>query len=182
MKRVVVLFFPLLLVVAAGCGAPLTESSSSGTDSAGLDHLVQESWTNRIALTDSGVRRGIVEAGHGAEYRTRSGSEHHLDGGIRVTLFDAKGRPATIITAQKAVIHENQDIEAMGKVVMTSAEKTVITTEYVTTSAKEKMIRSDRFVTITRPGETIRGEGFESDQALKKYRIFRGSGEAFIQQ
>ncbi len=41
------------------------------------------------------------------------------------------------------------------------------------------MIRSDRFVTIVKPDETITGEGFESDQALKKYRIFRGSGKAF---
>ena len=136
----------------------------------------------RVALTESGRHCGIVQAAHEAEYRTKRGSEHHLDGGVKVTLFDVKGNATTTITARHAVIHDNQDVEAMGHVVITSTDGTVISTEYVKRSARDNMIRSDRAVTITMLDDVIRGEGFESDQALKKYRIFRGSGEALIQQ
>ncbi|MEI7824992.1 MAG: LPS export ABC transporter periplasmic protein LptC, partial [Chlorobiaceae bacterium] len=177
MKRVIVLFLHAVLIMASGCGDPVKERRSPETGFIGTNHSVQESWGVRLALTESGNQRGIIDAGHGEEYRTSAGSEHHLDHGIRLTLFDANGQSKTIITAQKALIHENQDIEAQGNVIITSGT-TIIKTEYIKRTAKDQMIRSNRFVTITKPEETIRGEGFESDQALKKYRIFRGSGEA----
>ncbi len=182
MKRVTVLFLHVVLIMTSGCGDPDQERRSLETGFIGLDHPVQESWKIRIALTENGVRRGVIEAGHGAEFRKGKDSEHHLDHGVRVDLFDINGHATTTITADKAVIHDNQDIEAEGNVIITSEGSTVIRTEYVKRTAKDKMIRSERFVTITRADETIRGEGFETDQALKKYRIFRGSGEAFIKQ
>ena len=172
----------MVLIMASGCGDPEKERRSPETGFIGVNHPVQESWTVKLAFTESGKQRGFIEAGHGAEYRTNAGSEHHLDHGIRLTLFDTNGHSKTIITARTALIHDNQDIEAEGNVIITSGGTTVIRTEYIKRTAKDKMIRSNRFVTITRPDETIRGEGFESDQALKKYRIFRGSGEAFTKQ
>ncbi len=182
MNKFTVLFVQALLVVVSGCGDPVKERRSPDTAYIGLNHPVQEGWSIRIAVTESGIQRGIIEAGHGAEYRVNGHSEQHLDEGIRVTLFDIKDNTTTIITAQKAVIHDNQDIEAQGNVVIRAGGTTSIKTEYIKRTASDKMIRSDRFVTINRLDETIRGEGFESDQALKRYRIFRGSGEAFIKQ
>jgi len=180
LKRAAVLFLNVIVIMASGCGDPHKERRSPETDFIGISHPVQESWTIRLAITESGVKRGIIEAGHGEAYRTTSGNEHHLDHGINVTLFDITGNPSTTITADKAVIHDNQDIEAQGDVVITSGGSTVIKTEYVKRTSKDKMIRSDRFVTIIKPDQTITGQGFESDQSLKKYRIFRGSGNAFI--
>ncbi len=171
----------MVLMMASGCGNPVKGRRSPETAFIGLNHPVQESWTVRLTLTKSGIPREIIEAGHGAEYRTNSGNEQHLDHGVRLTLFDSKGQTKTIIRAEKALIHSNQDIEAEGDVVATSGG-TVITTEYVKRTAKDKMIRSNSFVTIKRAGETIRGEGFETDESLKKYRIFHGSGEAFKKQ
>ena len=180
LKRVTVLFLHVILLIASGCGDPLKERRSPETSFIGINHPVQESWTVRISLTESGVKRGVIEAGHGAEYKINSGNEHHLDNGIKVTFFDITGNPTTTITARKAVIHDNQDIEAEGNVVITSSGTTVIKTEYIKRTGKDKMLRSDKLVTIIKPDETITGQGFESDQSLKKYRIFRGSGKAFI--
>lgn len=165
--------------MTSGCGDPDKGRRSPETGFIGISHPVQESWTVRLTLTESGVKRGIIEAGHGAEYKINSGNEHHLDQGITITLFDITGNPSTTITAEKAVMHDNQDIEAQGHVVITSGSTTVIKTEYVKRTSNDKMIRSDKFVTIIKPDETITGQGFESDQSLKKYRIFRGSGKAF---
>ena len=183
MKRSLFFVPVVILTFLWGCGHPEKERRPPETSFIGINHPVQESWGIKLSMTESGIRRGVVEAGHGAEYKLNAGIENHLDQGVRVTFFDADGHASTTIKAQKAVIHDNQDIEAMGNVVMmTSNGSTVIKTEYAKQSGKDKMIRSDRFITITQTGETIRGYGFESDQALKKYRIFRGSGEAFIKQ
>ena len=167
--------------MVSGCGDPVKERRSPETAFIGLNHPVQESWTVKLTLSKSGIPREVIEAGHGAEYRTNSGTEQHLDHGIRLTLFEGNGRVKTTISAEKALIHDNQDIEAEGHVIVNS-EGTTITTEYVKRTARDKMIRSNSFVTIKRAGETIRGEGFETDEALKRYRIFRGSGEAFKKQ
>jgi len=180
LKRFTVLFLHGIVIMASGCGDPHKERRSPETGFIGVNHPVQESWSVKLTLTESGVRRGIIEAGHEEEYRINTGSEHHLDKGIRVTFFDITGNQTTIITAEKAVVHDNQDIEAQGNVVISSEDSTVIKTEYIQRSSKDKMIRSNKFVTITKPDETISGQGFESDQALKKYRIFRGSGKGFI--
>ena len=180
MRRVIVLILLVLLIVMPGCSGNLKDRRPAAKVAVFQENLLQESWVVKVILTESGIHRGLLQAAHEAEYRTKRGSEHHLDGGIKVTLFDVNGNSTTTITAQKAVILDNQDIEAMGQVIMISNDGTVITTEYVKRSAKDKMIRSDKAVTITRQEKIIRGEGFESDQALKKYRIFRGSGEAFI--
>lgn len=180
MKKVAVLFLHVIVIMTSGCGNPHKDRRSPETVSIGINHPVQESWTVRLTLTESGIKRGIIEAGHGEEYKINTGNEHHLDHGINVTLFDITGKPSTTITAEKAVIYDNQDIEAEGHVVITSGGTTVIKTEYVKRTSDDKMIRSDRFVTITKPDETITGQGFESDESLKKYRIFRGSGKAFI--
>jgi len=179
-KGFIVFFLQGLLIVLSGCGASEGEHRPPETGFIGANHPVQESWSVRLALTESGSRKGVIEAGHGTEYRVNGGTEHHLDEGVKVTLFDQSGTPTTSIAAQKAVIHDNQDIEALGNVVIAARGGAVIRTEYAKRTALDRMIRSNRFVTITRPEETVRGEGFESDQNLKKFRIFKGSGEALL--
>jgi len=180
LKKVIVLFLHVFVIMASGCGDPYKARRSPETGFIGINHPLQESWTVSLILTESGVKRGVIEAGHQAEYKTNIGTEHHLDNGINVTFFDITGKPETTITAEKAVIHDNQDIEAQGNVIIASSGPTVIKTEYVKRTANDRMIRSNKLVTIIKPEETITGQGFESDQALKKYRIFRGSGNAFI--
>jgi len=170
-----------MLTALSGCGDAVDARHAPDEKLHERNSPLQESWILHITLSESGLKRGSIEAKHGTEYKTKRGNEQHLDGGITVTLFDRNGIAATTITAEHAVIHDNQDVEATGKVVVKSENGTVITTEKVTRNAKEKMIRSESFVTMTRAGEQIRGEGFESDESLKRYRIFRASGEAFIQ-
>ena len=171
-----------ILLITVGCGEPTKARRSARKDVLMRDNLVQESWNMRIALTESGKYQGVIEASHGVEYNTKRGSEYDLDNGIRVTFFDLAGLATTTITANKTFVHDTRDIEVIGDVVMTSKDGVVMRTESFKRSASDGMIRSDRFVTITRQEETIQGEGFESDQSLRKYRIFRGRGEALIKQ
>lgn len=168
------------MAAAAGCGDPSMGRRSSDRTMIEANHPVQETWTIRFVLTESGINRAMIEAGYGAEYKTASGIEHHLEKGIKVTFFDSNGTLTTTVTAAKAVIHENQDIEVQGNVVLVSRGNTVIRTDNARWTASDRMIRSSSPVSISRPGEIIQGRGFETDQALTRYRIFQGSGEAVI--
>uniref|UniRef100_Q3AQM0 LPS export ABC transporter periplasmic protein LptC n=1 Tax=Chlorobium chlorochromatii (strain CaD3) TaxID=340177 RepID=Q3AQM0_CHLCH len=164
-----------------GCSNPETERRTSNSMLSGADHPSQEGWNIYMVLSESGREKAIIQAGHGAEFE----EAQHLDNGVTLQLFDSNGSNRTTITANKAVIFNNQDIEAEGDVTIRSTsatgQTTRITTEYMKRTANDQMIRSDRLVTITRGEEVLRGNGFESDQYLKRFRIFRGSGEAVKQ-
>lgn len=168
-------------MITWGCSNPETERRTSDLMLRGADHPAQEGWNIRMVLSDTGREKAIIEAGHGAEYQ----QTHHLDHGVTLRLFDTHGSNSTTITANNAVIHENQDIEAEGNVQIRSTtsngQTTLIATEYMQRTAHNKIIRSDRMVTITRGEEVLRGSGFESDQYLKHFRIFRGSGQTVKQ-
>ncbi len=144
------------------------------------DQPAQESWDVSIVISDSGRQKTLIEAGHAAEYRKGEAREIQVDDGVRVRIVNADSSE-TLITAKRGLVHGNQDIEAFGDVVIRSEDGTVIRTEHITRSAHDRMIRSDKFVTITGPSRTIRGYGFESDDAMKHFRIFHASGETLSQ-
>ncbi|NTU96425.1 MAG: LPS export ABC transporter periplasmic protein LptC [Chlorobiaceae bacterium] len=168
------------MAAAAGCGDPPKGRRSPDKTIFETGNPVQEIWAIRLVLTKSGVKRVRIEAGHGSEYKTADGVEHLLDSGIKATFFDGNGTLTTTVTAAKAKVHENHDIEIVGNVTLVSRGNTVMRTDYARWTAKDSMIRSGSPVSISRPGEIIRGRGFETDQALTRYRIFQGSGEAVI--
>jgi LPS export ABC transporter protein LptC len=141
------------------------------------DMPAQESWNVTIVVSDNGRTKTVVSARHAAEYRQGEKQEIRLDGGVNVQLFNRDGT-ATLLTAGRGIVHDNRDIEAFDNVVIRSADGTVIRTEHISRTGSDRMIRSDRYVTITGPTRSIRGYGFESDEAMKRYRIFHASGEA----
>jgi LPS export ABC transporter protein LptC len=164
------------ILLSGGCGAPPQERHTLESTFMADNHPVQESWNIDLVLTDGDMRKGNIRSSHGTEYQTEGKSIYYLDGGIAVEFFNNSGKSSTIITADKAVIHENQDIEASGNVVARSGN-TVLKTSFLKRTADDRKIRSNSHVTIANPKGTIRGTGFESDQSLKKYRIFKASGE-----
>lgn len=137
----------------------------------------QESWNLRLLLSDSGRSKTLLEARHAAEYRQGEKQDIRIDGGLILRLFTESGS-STLITADRGIVHSNQDIEAFDHVVITTEDNTELRTEHITRTSHDHMIRSDRYVTINGPSRNIRGYGFESDDAMKHYRIFHASGEA----
>ncbi|RXK88743.1 LPS export ABC transporter periplasmic protein LptC [Chlorobaculum sp. 24CR] len=163
---------------AVGCSAPKVEPRAPTVAVSAADMPAQESWNVTLMVSSDGKTKTIVSAHHAAEYRQGEKQEIRLDGGVSVQLINSDGA-ATLMTAGRGIVHDNQDIEAFDNVVIRSADNTVIRTEYINRSSQERMIRSDKYVTITSPTRTIRGYGFESDDAMKRYKIFHASGESF---
>jgi LPS export ABC transporter protein LptC len=68
------------------------------------------------------------------------------------------------------------NLEATGNVVVTSDSGVVVVTNKLFWDNARQKIFSDAFVKITSPTEQLQGQGFESDQNLKNYRIFKATG------
>ncbi|WP_449258390.1 LPS export ABC transporter periplasmic protein LptC [Chlorobium limicola] len=179
MKRFAIFLNLTAFLLSGGCGAPPEERRSLETPFEADKQPVQESWNLDLALTDAGIKKASLRAAHAEEFQREGKSVYILEGGVAVAFYGNTGNSPTTITADRAVVHENQDIEAYGNVVATSGQ-TVLKTTYLKRTAEDRLIRSNSRVAISDPDGTVQGIGFESDEALKKYRIFKASGEALV--
>lgn len=142
----------------------------------------QESWNSKVLFSDSGLVRAELYARHIRMYRDRR--ETLLDSGIVVDFYDRNEQHTSRLTARRGrVDDETKNLEAFEDVVFSSDSGTVVETEYIFWDNALKVVRGDRFVTITSPKERLQGYGFEADQGLKNYTVFgKVSGEAEIKK
>lgn len=166
----------LISLFALACGGKSTPPKIDMTY-IGDDYPVQETWNAKIIFSDSGRVKAILVTPYLAQYSRQGALERQMDSTFRVDFFDEFGHHTSFITANRAKVHPNTDMEAFENVLVISDDCTRVTTEYMKWTANDKKIRSDKFVTITKPTETLSGYGFESDQSLKNYRIFKAKGQ-----
>ena len=137
----------------------------------------QESWNAKIVFTDSGRVTGILHAGHIAMFTLRKFTR--LDSGITVDFYDQQQHHTSVLTARRGRVNDlNHDFEAHDNVVVVSDSGTVLKTEDLYWQNKVQKITTPSFVDIVSPTEHIQGHGFESDQNLKHYTIFKVTGQA----
>jgi LPS export ABC transporter protein LptC len=101
---------------------------------------------------------------------------------MKVYFFDQEGKESSVLTAQSGKVDENtKNLEATGDVLVVSSDSTTLRTERLYWDNKRQVVHTTEFVRIDSPKERLQGYGFESDQHLQRYRIFRVSGETVPQ-
>jgi LPS export ABC transporter protein LptC len=142
----------------------------------GQDVPSQESWNATITFTDSGRVTGILRAGHIAMFADRRFTS--LDSNISVDFYDQHERHTSVLTAKRGKVNDfTHDFEAHDNVVVVSDSGTTLKTEELYWSNTTQKVNTPAFVDITSPTEHIQGQGFESDQGLKRYTIFKVTGQ-----
>ena len=143
----------------------------------GWDLPGQESWDAKITFTDSGKIAGVLRAGHLAMYPERKYTI--LDSNIIVDFYDEHERHTSVLTARKGRVNDlTHDFEAHRNVVVLSDSGTTLKTENLFWTNAKRKIHTPDYVEISSPKEQLQGHGFDSDQDLKHYTIFRVTGQA----
>ena len=141
----------------------------------------QESWNSTIIFTDSGRVRAILKANHIMVFQNKNITI--LNQGFRVDFFDESGKHTSYLIADSGAVNElTNNLKAFGKIVAVSDEGTKIETTEMFWDNKRKKIRSNAFVRITSSEEILEGYGFEADQDLKNYVIYKVSGETKVEE
>ncbi len=139
----------------------------------------QESWNSSVTFSDSGMVRAILTATHIRMYEARR--ETFLDSGLTVDFYANTGAHASKLSSRRGRVDDaTGNLEAFDDVLFVSDSGTVVRTDYLFWDQGQRKVRSDRFVTVTSPKEKLQGYGFEADQNLRNYVIYRVSGEAEI--
>lgn len=136
------------------------------------------SYNVKVVFTDSSRTKAILQSTEARVLDDRQ--ETHLRDTVIVEFFSmASGRRVALLTADSAVIDDRtKDMTAFGDVrVWSDSSRTSLTTTSLLWDHRRQRISSTAFVRIVAPSETIEGVGFESDQYLTSYRIYRVRGE-----
>lgn len=166
-----------LMILSASCGG------KSGAKPKVLDSLDltlkpdQISHNFEVSFVDSNWVKAKLTAGRGRIYQ--AAFETLIDQKLRLDLYSKNsGNVATWLTADSARIDDRtHDMLAKGHIVVYSdSSQTKLETSVLQWNQAEQKFFSTAFVRINSPQELIEGYGFESDQYLLNYRIFKVSG------
>ncbi len=132
----------------------------------------QESWNSTIFFSDSGKTRAILYAGHLSVFSRLK--ETLMDDNIKIDFYNENNVKTTTLTAKRGRVDEKtNNLYAIDSVVAINDSGIVIRTDEMMWRNKDQKIISEKYVTITSPTEIIEGYGFESDQNLSNYVIYR---------
>lgn len=174
MKLSCILMFCAAALLFFGCEEKTVPSVISTIDSRTLPQ--QESWNSTIVVSDSGRISAIIVAGY---IRVSDLSQQtQMSQGVKVRFFDHEGKQTSILTSDEGSVDEsNNNLEARKNVVVVSSDSSRMTTEQLFWDNQRQLIYTPEYVQIKTVKERMQGHGFESDQSLKNYRVFRVTGQ-----
>lgn len=131
----------------------------------------QESWKSVVTFTDSGKTKAVLWAGHLRKYNEKR--ETLLDQNIKVDFYDQKEVHTTTLTSKNGRVDESTNNLFAKDSVVVYSDSVTIKTEEMMWRNKDRKIVSDKFVKVISSKEVIEGYGFESDQSLRNYIIYK---------
>ena len=132
----------------------------------------QESWKPIITITDSGNTKAVIHSGHLVVLS--QAQETILDEGLQVDFYNRMQIISTTLTSKRGKVDDRtKNLYAYENVVAKNDSGVVLQTEVLVWNNNTEKITTDKFVTITTPTEKLQGYGFESDQFLHNYVIFK---------
>lgn len=170
-------YLTLLIVISVIFTACDDDKTQPGkTDLSSFDSLpTQESINSTVTFSDSGKIKAILIAGR---IRVFSKLNYTLiDSGAKVDFYKEGVYSSTLTGRRGKIFDATKDVEVYDSVKLVSQNGSVLTTNKLYWVNKTQRIKSDEFVHIKTPNEDIRGYGFEADQNLKNYVIYKVSGE-----
>lgn len=97
--------------------------------------------------------------------------------GIDLHSFEQEGEQDAYLRADYAIqLLKDKLIEAKGNVLLQNAKGEKLETEYLVWDELKERIYTDEFVKITKEGQVIMGEGFESDIYFSEYTLKKSRG------
>ena len=164
------ILFPFLVIIS--CSS--IENETNMDSRKGLPD--QESWDVEITLTNEGIMRALVKAGHLEKFNDRN--YIFLNKNVDVDFFDEEETHTTNLKSMIAEIDEKTNfMTAIDNVVVVSDSGATLYTDTLKWDSKEEIIyTASPIMLTTNKNDTLYGSGFESDVGLNHWKILYPSG------
>ena len=131
-----------------------------------------------VSFVDSNYTKAVLYADSGFTYN--STNRTILKNNIKVDFYAKESfKRISTLSADSVVIDDNtKNMTAYGNVVVKSDSTfTTLETKLLQWDNKSRKLFTPEFVKITSPNEILQGYGFESDEKLSYYKIFKVTGQ-----
>ena len=158
----------VITVTLAGCGGDEVERTPAERDKPLPDQVI-----TGFSLTETtmGEKDWHMEADKAYIYEKRNILEAEA---IEVTFFDKVGEVRSVLKADYGKLNRgSDDMEAIGNVVVTSADGVILETETLRWESDLRKIISEDSVRIVRDEDVLTGWGFRGDPDLGSFRLLR---------
>lgn len=152
----------------AGCAGDEAERTPAERDRPLPDQVI-----TGFSLTETtmGEKDWHMEADKAYIYEKRNILEAEA---VEVTFFDKAGEVRSVLKADYGKLNRgSDDMEAIGNVVVTSADGVILETETLRWESELRKIISEDSVRIVREQDVLTGWGFRGDPDLGSFRILR---------
>jgi LPS export ABC transporter protein LptC len=160
----------MLILLNAGCSEEKVQPSMDTS----LNEEVlpsQEGWNSVLNFFENGKLKAVL---HYDQMRMYEDKRETLLDGVKLDFYNEVGVKTTTLTSLKGKVDDNtKNMWAIDSVVAKNDSGVILKTQELMWRHKDKKIVSDKFVTIISPKEKIQGYGFESDESLKNYVIYK---------
>jgi len=162
-------FLFLFALIEAGCSDekinPSIEQSVTSND------ITAEGWNSYLLLTENGRLKTILHYQHMTDYGEKGIKTLSK---IKVDFYDSTQTATSYLTADSGRVEgDGAVMYGIGNVVAINDSGRTLKTEVLVWKRSTQKISTDRFVSITSPKEDVEGYGFESDQSIKNWTIFK---------
>ena len=125
-------------------------------------------------VADSSKIKAVLRAGYIANFSKLGFTI--IDSGATVDFYKNGTVVSTLTGDRGKVFEKTKDIEIRDNITVVNKEGSKLETSRLYWTEDTQRVSSDTFVAIQTPSENIQGIGFESDQGLKNYKIFKVTG------
>lgn len=137
----------------------------------------QESWNSKIILSEEGIVRCIIHAGHLQQFE--AGEIAKIDEGMKVDFFDEQGAHTSQLTAREGEVHQKtKDLEAGGDVVIISDDGVRLKTDHIRWEHARQKILAPGEVTLATDQGTETGVGLEADAKFSHWTMREVTGRS----
>ena len=170
LKIITVTFLAVLILT--GC-SNLEQAEKTIADLQGYPDV--ELFDGTISFTKEGIQQFQISAPHISRFdRTNL---MLFEDGVEADLYDKQGIHTAILTAQVGeVFEESQRLLARGNVIVRSDSGIVIYADTLYYTPDDKLVKSDGFVIMVSPDDSVSGWGFSASPNLGDWEIKNTSG------
>jgi len=137
----------------------------------------QESWNSKIILSEEGIVRCIIYAGHLQQFEAEEIAE--IDEGMEVDFFDEQGEHTSRLTAREGTVSQKtKDLHASGDVVIVSDDGVRLMTQHIRWDNARQKILAPGEVTLSTDQGTETGAGLEADANFSHWTMREVTGRS----
>ncbi|MBE6287790.1 MAG: LPS export ABC transporter periplasmic protein LptC [Mediterranea massiliensis] len=134
-------------------------------------------------ISDSGVIRYRLMAEEWKVYDRKNPPHWAFEKGVYLESFDSLFQVEANVKADTAYYYEKKKLwKLMGNVVIKNFKGERFNTDLLYWDQNTEKVYSDQFIRIEQPERIITGWGFESNQQMTVYRIFKPEGIFYVEE